>query len=384
MLPGCCDAAIICRPVLPRATARRGARILAHPPVAKPLDLEYPYAAAPEPGTVLEVAPGVHWLRMPLPFELDHINLWLLEDAGGWTIVDTGIASQATRGLWEQLFATVLKGRPVRRVLVTHYHPDHAGNAAWLCERFGVPLWMTRGEFLTVHAVHASVASYTVDAASALYRSNGLDEARVIALSKRGDLFRKLVPEFPDSHRRIVDGAQIDIDGKSWRMIAGYGHSPEHASLYCETANVLISGDMLLPKISTNVAVRPIDPGGNPLGLFLESIARFRTVHADALVLPSHGMPFRGAHTRVASLEAHHVARLGELLAACAEAPRSAVDVLPLLFKRPLGDSQIFFAMGEAIAHLHTLQARGQVAREVDVHGVARFAPRSVQTRAAA
>lgn len=352
--------------------------------MANSLDLEYPYAAAPEPGTVLEVAPGVHWLRMPLPFELDHINLWLLEDAGGWTIVDTGIASQATRGLWEQLFATVFKGLPVRRVLVTHYHPDHAGNAAWLCERFGVPLWMTRGEFLTVHAVHTSVASYTVDAASALYRSNGLDEARVVALSKRGDLFRKLVPEFPNSHRRIVDGAQIDIDGKSWRMIAGYGHSPEHASLYCETANVLISGDMLLPRISTNVAVRPIDPGGNPLGLFLESIARFRTVHPDALVLPSHGMPFRGAHTRVASLEAHHAARLGELLAACAEAPRSAVDVLPLLFKRPLGDSQIFFAMGEAIAHLHTLQARGHVACEVDAHGVARFAPRSVQTRAAA
>lgn len=384
MLPGCCDAAIICRPVLPRAFARRRARILAHPPVAKPLDLEYPHAATPEPGAVLEVAPGVYWLRMALPFELDHINLWLLEDAGGWTIVDTGIGNLATRAHWEQLFATALKGRPVRRVLVTHYHPDHAGNAAWLCERFGVVLWMTRGEFLTVHAVHNRVASYTPDAAAALYRSNGLDAARVAALSKRGDLFRKLVPDFPLSHRRMVDGAQIDIDGKSWRMIAGFGHSPEHASLYCEAANVLISGDMLLPKISTNVAVRPIDPGGNPLGLFLESIARFRSVRPDALVLPSHGMPFRGAHARVRSLEQHHAERLAELLAACAKSPCSAVDVLPVLFKRPLGDGQIFFAMGEAIAHLHYLHANGQVTREVDRHDVVRFAPGSAQKRAAA
>ncbi len=352
--------------------------------VAKPAALDYPFAEPPAPGTALEVAPGVRWLRMGLPFELDHINLWLLEDAGGWTIVDTGIGNAATRETWARVFDTVLLDRPVRRVLVTHYHPDHAGNAAWLCNRFGVPLWMTRGEFLTVHAIHASMASYTPEASAALYRTNGLDEARVVALSRRGDLFRKLVPEFPGSHRRIVDGAQLDIDGRRWRVIGGHGHSPEHAALYCEALKVVISGDMLLPKISTNVAVRAIDPEGNPLGLFLASIRRFRELPEDVLVLPSHGTPFRGAHARVASLEAHHAARLDELLAACREAPRSAVDVLPVLFKRPLGDSQIFFAMGEAIAHLHYLHADGRVVRSIDAQGVARYAPRSVQTRAAA
>jgi len=384
MLPGCCDAAIIGRTVLPCACAHGSSADSSPSPVANPAVLDYPFSAPPEPGTVLEVCRGVRWLRMGLPFELDHINLWLLEDAGGWTIVDTGIGNAPTRALWERIFETALAGRPVRRVIVTHYHPDHAGNAAWLCSRFAVPLWMTRGEFLTVHAIHAGMASYTPEAAAALYRSNGLDEARVAALSRRGDLFRKLVPDFPGSHRRLVDGAQIDIDGRIWRAIGGYGHSPEHAALYCEQDNVVISGDMLLPRISTNVAVRPIDPGGNPLGMFLGSIRRFLELPQDVLVLPSHGMPFRGAHARVASLEAHHAARLEELLAACGEAPCSAVEALPVLFKRALGDSQIFFAMGEAIAHLHHLHACGKVVQTSDAHGVARYSPRSLQTRAAA
>lgn len=352
--------------------------------MATSADLDYPFAEPPAQGTVCDVAPGVRWLRMGLPFELDHINLWLLADSGGWTIVDTGIGNSATRTAWETVFESALEGRPVHRVLVTHYHPDHAGNAAWLCERFGVALWMTRGEFLTVHAIHAGMASYTPDASGALYRRNGLDEARVAALSKRGDLFRRLVPEFPGSHRRLNDGATIDIDGHGWRVIGGHGHSPEHAALYCEATNVLISGDMLLPKISTNVAVRPIDPDGDPLGMFLESIRRFLPLPEDVLVLPSHGMPFRGAHARVEALEGHHAARLRELLVACAESPKSAVDVLPVLFRRPLGDSQIFFAMGEAIAHLHYLHASGQVARTIDAQGVARYAPARAQTRAAA
>ena len=352
--------------------------------MATSADLEYPFAEPPAQGTVRDVAPGVRWLRMGLPFELDHINLWLLEDAGGWTIVDTGIGNAPTRAAWERVFETALAGRPVRRILVTHYHPDHAGNAAWLCQRFGVPLWMTRGEFLTVHAIHAGMASYTPEASGALYRRNGLDEARVAALSKRGDLFRRLVPEFPGSHRRLADNATIEIDRQPWRVIEGHGHSPEHAALYCAATNVLISGDMLLPKISTNVAVRPIDPDGDPLGMFLESIRRFLPLPADVLVLPSHGMPFRGAHARVAALETHHDERLRELLAVCAESPKSAVDVLPVLFKRPLGDSQIFFAMGEAIAHLHYLHGNGQVARTIDAQGVARYASVHAHTRAAA
>lgn len=338
------------------------------------ISITYPFPNPPAPGSATEVAPGVHWVRMALPFELDHINLWLLEDEGGWSLVDTGLGNEATRAVWEVAFASMTK-KPIRRVIVTHYHPDHAGSAGWLCERFGAQLWMTRGEYLTVHAARHGAAGYSAEAQIALFRANGLPEAQGAGLLARGDLYRKLVPEFPLSHRRLFDGERIAIGGRTWRVMVGYGHAPEHASLYCEELKLLIAGDMLLPRISTNVAVRPVDPWSNPLKMFLDSIARYRELPAELLALPSHGLPFRGAHARIAQLQAHHDERLGALLAACAAGPRSAADVLELLFRRKLDSNQIFFAMGEAIAHLHCLQYGGRLARTLGPDGVARFAP---------
>jgi glyoxylase-like metal-dependent hydrolase (beta-lactamase superfamily II) len=346
--------------------------------------LEFPFAARPEPGTTLEVAPGVHWVRMPLPFELDHINLWLLEERDGWAIVDTGIGNPSTRAHWERLLEARLGGRALRRVFVTHYHPDHAGNAAWLCERFGAELWMTRAEYLTAHAVLGFSAGYSPQAAVALFRANGLDEARCAGLLARGDLYRRLVPDFPRSHRRLYEGDRVAIGAADWRVLVGYGHCPEHASLYCEAQRILISGDMLLPRISTNVGVRPIDPGGDPLRVFLASIRRFRELPEDVLVLPSHGEPFRGAHERVAALEAHHQARLADLEQACARAPHSAAEALEVLFRRKLDSNQIYFAMGEAIAHLHALYYSGRARREVGADGVARYGAPAPRQRAAA
>jgi glyoxylase-like metal-dependent hydrolase (beta-lactamase superfamily II) len=335
---------------------------------------EYPFANPPAPGATLEVAPGVHWVRMALPFQLDHINLWLLEDGDGWLMIDSGLGNEPTRALWEKVFTDRIGSRPVRRVLVTHYHPDHAGNAAWLCQRSGAQLWMTRGEYLTVHAARHGAAGYSTEAQIALFRANGLDDERGKALLTRGDLYRKLVPDFPMAHRRLHEGECISVGGRSWRVIVGHGHAPEHVSLHCEELNLLISGDMLLPRISTNVAVRPVDPWADPLRRFLESIGRYRALPEDVLVLPSHGLPFRGAHARIAQLEAHHQERLAELEAACAAAPRAAAEVLELLFRRKLDTGQIFFAMGEAIAHLHYLHYGGRLTRTVGADGVARFA----------
>ena len=298
----------------------------------------YPHATPPAPGTTIEVAPGVHWLRMALPFQLDHINLWALEEPDGWTLVDTGLGDEATRALWEALFSARIS-KPVRRVIVTHYHPDHAGNAGWLCARFGAELWMSRAEYLTVHAARHGAAGYSTEAQIALFRANGLAEAQGAALLTRGDLYRKLVPEFPFAHRRLFEGERIAIGGREWRVMLGYGHSPEHVSLYCGALAVLIAGDMLLPRISTNVAVRPVDPWSNPLRLFLESIARYRELPGEVLALPSHGLPFRGAQARIAQLQAHHAERLGELEAACAAAPRAAAarSVEPGHARRALG-----------------------------------------------
>ena len=312
---------------------------------------------------------------MALPFQLDHINLWLLEDNDAWLLIDSGLGNEPTRAMWEKIFKEKIGSKPVRRMLVTHYHPDHAGNAAWLCTRTGAELWMTRGEYLTVHAARNGTAGYSPEAQKDLFRANGLDEAQSNALLTRGGLYKKLVPDFPFSHRRLFEGERITVGGRSWRVIVGYGHAPEHASLHCEALNVLISGDMLLPRISTNIAVRPVDPSSNPLRHFLESIRRYLDMAEDMLVLPSHGLPFRGAHARIAQLEAHHAARLSELAAACAVSPRSAADVLEVLFRRKLDTSQIFVAMGEAIAHLHDLHYDGRLARTLGKDGVARFAP---------
>jgi glyoxylase-like metal-dependent hydrolase (beta-lactamase superfamily II) len=337
--------------------------------------LEYPFASLPEPGTSMEVAPGVRWLRMPLPFQLNHINLWLLEDAGGWTIVDTGIGNPATRELWERVFASLPGTVSVKRIVLTHYHPDHAGNAAWLCERFGVEIWTTQGEYLTAHAVRSAGAGYTGDAVLAVFQKNGLDAERRAAMDSRGkNRYAELVPDFPHAYRRVIDGERLRIGGRQWRAIVGYGHAPEHLSLYCEELNVLIAGDMLLSTISTNVSVWSVDPEGDPLRLFLESIARYRELPADVLVLPSHGKPFRGAHTRVAELEAHHQERFAELMEALKGEARSAAELMPVLFRRPLDAHQTFFAMGEAIAHLHYLYYAGRASRAAGADGVMRYA----------
>src|SRR6266850_2195411 len=335
--------------------------------------LQYPWPQTPEAGTTIEVAPGIHWLSMPLPFQLNHINLWLLRQGDGWTIVDTGIGNEQTRAIWEKLLE---RFAPIKRVVLTHYHPDHAGNADWLCRRYGVELWTTQGEYLTAHAVRASTAGYTTDAVLSVFRRNGLDDARAKAMSSGRNRYAELVPEFPHSYRRIIEGDNVQVGENQWEAIIGHGHAPEHMSLYCEALNVVIAGDMLLSTISTNVSVWSIDPEGDPLRLFLDSIARYRELPADVLVLPSHGKPFRGAHERVAQLEAHHQARFAELKQELSKNERSAGELLPVLFRRPLDAHQTFFAMGEAIAHLHYLYYAGEARRTPGPDGIMRYAAR--------
>ena len=332
--------------------------------------ISYPFPEVPAPATTVEVSPGIHWLSMPLPFALDHINLWLVGDGEGWTIVDTGIGNDQTRALWDRLLE---RFKQIRRVVLTHYHPDHAGNAEWLCTRFGVDLWTTQGEYLTAHAVRASAAGYTTEAVLKVFQRNGLDAGKHAAMSGRGNRYAVLVPGFPHSYRRIIDGDVVKIGQHGWRAIVGHGHAPEHLSLYCEDLNVLIAGDMLLSTISTNVSVWSIDPEGDPLRLFLDSIARYRELPGDVLVLPSHGKPFRGAHERVGQLEKHHADHFSELMEAL-EDPKSAAELLGVLFRRPLDAHQTFFAMGEAIAHLHYLYYAGRAKRARGDDGIMRYA----------
>lgn len=340
--------------------------------LAMTASLQFPFPDLPAPGTRLQVAPGIFWLRMPLPFALDHINLWLLKDGEGWVIVDTGFGLPDVQATWETILAGL--GGPVTAIVVTHFHPDHLGLASWLQEKTGAaPLYMTAGEYLTAHAVWHEVGGHGTAAMLAQFRAHGLEEERCAALAKRGNAYRKGVPGLPETYRRLFGGDRLQIDGQDWQVVLGYGHSPEHMALYCEDSNVLISGDMLLPKISTNVSVFAVTPTANVLQHYLQSLARYAEVFPpDTLVLPSHGLPFRGIQPRVAELHEHHDERLAVLEENCAQ-PRSAAELLTTLFPRALDTHQTMFAMGEAIAHLNYLEQAGRLARKRDADGVFRY-----------
>jgi glyoxylase-like metal-dependent hydrolase (beta-lactamase superfamily II) len=347
--------------------------------------LDYPLGEAlPERGSALEVAPGVLWLRMGLPFALDHINLWLLrdEDGGrqGWSIVDCGIDDAATRAAWERIFATALGGLPVLRVIVTHMHPDHIGSAHWLCERWNARLWISATDFNVARLASSASAGFGGPISAAFMAQHGLaaDPEAVGQVGLRSNYYRNLVPAVPLSYRRLLGGSAIDIGHGAtrgpWNCHVGYGHAPEHMALHNARRGVLISGDMVLPRISTNVSVTDVEPESDPLTLYLDSIERMRSIAADTLVLPSHGRPFKGLHTRIDQLQAHHAERFADVLAACAEAPLTAFELVPVLFKRKLDLHQMTFAMGESIAHCHALWFRGKLERTVDSLGVFRFA----------
>ncbi|HRD89380.1 MAG TPA: MBL fold metallo-hydrolase [Accumulibacter sp.] len=336
---------------------------------------DYPFPAPPAACEIFAVATGVHWLRMPLPFALNHINLWLLEDGAGWAIVDTGFALDTVKECWlailEQLTRSTRGGR-ISRIIVTHFHPDHLGLAAWLQERTAAPVWMTAGEYLTAHAVWHEVGGHGNPPMLRQFRAHGLDEERCAALERRSGGYNRGVPTLPNRYRRLFDGDELIIGGQRWQVRVGYGHSPEHAALYSPDLGVLISGDMLLPTISTNVSVFAVTPEADSLTDYLQSIDRYRELPAATLVLPSHGMPFYGIAGRVDALHAHHEDRL-QLLEEYCQTSRSAADLLPMLFARELDTHQTMFAMGEAIAHLNRLEHAGRVMRSEEGDGRIRF-----------
>jgi glyoxylase-like metal-dependent hydrolase (beta-lactamase superfamily II) len=344
--------------------------------------LDYPFAdRLPAPGSAVEVAPGVLWIRMGLPFALDHINLWLIEDrfdsiAGpvrGWTVIDCGIANDATRASWETIFATQLRGLPIVRVIATHCHPDHVGLAHWLCERWNAPLWMTAGEYGFARMMSASLPGVDGTAAIPHFQRHGLTDPLMLEqLQGRKSYYPTLVPAVPVAYTRLQDGQSLRIGDSNWRVITGFGHAPEHAALFCADLGLLVSGDMVLPRISTNVSVFAVEPEANPVQQYLDSLRKYTSLPTETLVLPSHGKPFRGLHTRIDQLTEHHAARLAEVMLACAT-PQSAADIVPLMFRRPLDAHQLSFALGEALAHLHQLWFAGLLRRIAGDDGIFRF-----------
>lgn len=332
--------------------------------------LVYPLTETPEFGQAVEIAPGVLWMRMPLDGGLAFINVWALKDGDGWALVDTGMKTERTTSAWRKVLAGPLGGAPVTRVLVTHLHPDHIGMAGWLTRKFDCRLWMTRLEYLQCRMLVEDTGRQAPEDAIRFYRAAGWDDEAIDNYKARFGGFGKNIHQLPDSYRRIGDGESLQIGDHAWRVVVGSGHSPEHACLWQPELKLMISGDQVLPRISSNVSVFPTEPEGDPLSEWLTSLARIKTIVPDeVLVLPAHNDPFLGLHARLDHLIRGHERGLERLTRTLAE-PKRSVDVFGSLFARAIGPELLGMATGEALAHLNCLLVRGQATASADEAGV--------------
>ncbi|HEX8469412.1 MAG TPA: MBL fold metallo-hydrolase [Allosphingosinicella sp.] len=328
--------------------------------------LTYPLGRrAPAQGELIELAGGVGWARLPIPGSLKHINVWILDDGDGVAIVDTGLDIAPCREAWEALFEGPLANRTVTRVICTHFHPDHLGLAGWLTDRFAAALWMTRGEWLFGRLLATDVREAPPREALAYWRSAGWDEARIEAEAAKGwGRFASVVSPVPVSFVRMEEGDSLTIGARTWRVLVGNGHCPEHACLIDDEAGLMIAGDQVLPRITSNVSLGLSEPLADPLGDWLASIEKLKGLPDTLFVLPSHGEPFTGLHSRLDALAHGHLDRLDALHAHLAE-PRRAVDCFSVLFARKIEDGMYGLATGEALAHLRRLEIEGKAVREV-------------------
>tara|TARA_Y100000385_G_scaffold181915_1_gene187883 strand:+ start:3242 stop:4279 length:1038 start_codon:yes stop_codon:yes gene_type:complete len=335
--------------------------------------LSYPFDNRPNPGELIEVGPGIFWIRMPLPISLNHINLWMLEEQEGWTLVDTGMATEDTKALWEEIFSTHLNSKPVKQVIVTHMHFDHLGLAGWLVEKWGATLCMSRTEYLSSRVIINEIKSDPPEATVAFFRAAGVEESILDEFKVRFNNRSDFVSPLPSHYKRLTDNQVLQIGSLQWTVIIVEGHSPEHICLHCKSLNIMIAGDQILPRISPNISVRPDEPRANPLHNFLRSCESLKNrLNKDVLILPSHGDPFYGVHLRLQDMINEHKKGLQDLLEFCSQ-PRSVAEVFPILFKSKINIGNMVIAVGEAVANLNYLVSSKELVVDIGSDGIARY-----------
>jgi glyoxylase-like metal-dependent hydrolase (beta-lactamase superfamily II) len=339
--------------------------------------LTFPHPEPPAPGRTIEVAPGILWARIPLPFRLDHVNVYLIEDGEGWAVLDTGIGNDATRAAWGALLDGPLAGRPLTRLIVTHHHPDHIGLAGWLCERFSLPLLTSQTAYLACLTISLSPGALDAKPYRDFYLRHGLDTATTQRVATQGHGYLKMVSGLPPTFMRLVAGDTLQIGGRSFEVLTGNGHAPEQVMLYCPADDIFLAADQVLARITPNISVWAVEPDGDPLGLYVRSLGELkRRIAPDALVLPGHQLPFYGLHARSDELIAHHDARCAAIAEACRTAPRSAAELVPVLFTRALDPHQMSFAFSEVQAHVNYMLRRGELSWIEGSDGIERVAAR--------
>lgn len=337
-------------------------------------DLHFPHKA-PEPGQLMEVAPGILWLRLALPFALNHVNIHIIDNGVGWTVIDTGVADDRTRAVWERVLAEELDGRPVTQLIVTHFHPDHVGLGGWLADKCGVGVTMTQVEYLQSRLSRGGRGGTDSTSHRAFYARHGLSDELIHAVTVRGDSYQRLTVDLPLSYRRVRAGDVLDLGGRRFEVMTGAGHAMEQVMLLCRAEGVFLPTDQVIAHISPNVGVNAWEPEADALSEYLASLVAIReAVPDDVLVAPTHGLPFRGLHRRIGVLIAHHRERCDAVAAAVAAGADTTAAIMPALFARALDPHQTGFAFGEALAHVNYMLALGELRGARDGQGVLRLA----------
>jgi glyoxylase-like metal-dependent hydrolase (beta-lactamase superfamily II) len=324
-------------------------------------------SAPPRAGELVDIADGLLWAQLPLPFALDHVNIYFLEDDGGFAAVDTGIGDEKTKQAWRVLLDGPLRGKDITRLILTHHHPDHMGLAGWLVEQLGVPIHMTETEFLFAQHLGHNAQAVDVEGYRDFYRRHGMEERYADVIVNQGHQYKRMITGLPWNYRQLNDGEVLSIGGRMVEILTGGGHSSNQAMLFSRDEGIFLSADQVLPKITPNIGVLAISPEADPLGLYLRSLSRIREqIPNDVLVLPGHKQPFTELYRRIDELENHHEVRCRVVEKACREQPLSAAEVRPLLFNRDLDPHTLSFAFSETLAHMNMMAREGRIAWESD------------------
>lgn len=327
-------------------------------------NLSHPVEATPEPGEAIEIRKGIYWIRLPIPFELNHINVWLLEDNDGYTLVDTGISSKKTCAAWDRIFKDVIKEKSINRIIVTHFHPDHFGLVHWLCERTNAAYFASEETIERVNFLLGMQNKNHLETRMSFYQQHQITDIDFFEDFLKGSLYAAVVSGRPENNNIVSDGECLSIGEHEWQAIMTYGHAPGHINLYCKELNMLISGDQVLPTITSNVSVHADQPEENPLQDYLASFLKMEFLPSDTLVLPSHGKVFEGLHQRIKEVVDHHGDKLEEVYSIC-ERAHSASELLPKLFRRKLEGINSVLAFGETLAHLNYLCKQERLQRNL-------------------